>query len=237
MSHPTRVHRREWIACVVSGLLSACRDTSEGVRTQFIGAYAFTATERRVVTRIAGATATEVRKPLPALPAQITLRVDSGKEVSPEIGALGTAGTDWVFWTVDPDRPEGVLKIAETHLRATLFHEFHHLVRLASAPATTLMDRVVMEGMASAFERDIAGATYPWVQYPPDVSTWVDEFLALPPDTDSRDWIARPRPDGRRWVGMRAGTYLVDRAMQTLHRTSADLVATPTEEIVRAATR
>jgi hypothetical protein len=232
-----QMRRRAWIASVLYGLLSACRDTTAGVRTQFIGAYAFTATERRLITRIAGATAAEVRKHLPALPAQITLRVDSGKEVSPVTGALGTAGFDWVFWTVDPDRPEGVAKIAETHLRATLFHECHHLVRQASVPSTTLMDHVVMEGMAAAFERDFAGASYPWVQYPADVSTWVDELLALPPDTHSRDWIARPRPDGRRWVGIRAGTYLVDRAMKTLNRTTADLVATPTGEIVRAATR
>jgi hypothetical protein len=39
----------------------ACRDTVEGVRTQFVGGYPFTPTERRTIARIAGATALEVR--------------------------------------------------------------------------------------------------------------------------------------------------------------------------------
>jgi hypothetical protein len=229
-----RVHRSVLVVCVALGVLSTCRDTTQAVRTQYIGAYEFTPAERRTIARIANATATEVRKLLPALPAQITLRVESGKQVSPEIGALGTAGIDWVFWTVDPDRPEGVEKIAETHLRATLFHEFHHLVRGATtAPTRQLMDHVITEGMASAFERDFAGASYPWNHYPPEVPTWLDELLALPPDTYSRDWIAKER-DGRRWIGIRAGTYLVDRAMKALHRTSAELVSTPTEAILAA---
>jgi hypothetical protein len=34
---------------------------------------------------------------------------------------------------------------------------------------------------------------------------------------------------------MRAGTYLVDRAMKTLNRTSAELVSAPTAEILAAA--
>src|SRR5688572_679728 len=110
---PLTVHRCALFACAAFGLAIACQDAAQGVRTQFIGAYSFTPAERRTITRIATDTAIEVRRHLPALPAQLTLRVESGKNVSPEIGALGTAGIDWVFWTVDPERPEGVVKIAE----------------------------------------------------------------------------------------------------------------------------
>ncbi len=96
----------------------------------------------------------------------MTLRVNSGKDVIPEFGSTGTVGIDWVFWTVDSDRPEGVIKIAESHVRATLFHECHHLVRGMAVSPATLMDRVIIEGMATAFERDFAGAAYPWSQIP-----------------------------------------------------------------------
>ena len=225
------------VACAALLLgISSCRDTTQGIRTEFVGAYPFTATERRVIARVAGDAAREARQHVPALAAQITLRVQSGKDVIPELGATAIAGPpDWIMWTVDPDRPEGVLRIAEAHLRAALFHEFHHLVRGATLPPKTLMDHVIFEGMATAFERDFAGASPPWGQYPDDVSRWVDELLMQPPGTRASDWIARQHADGRRWIGMRAGTYLVDVAMKTLNQTSAELVSTPAEAILAAA--
>ena len=212
----------------------ACRDATEGVRTQFVGSYPFSPAERRTIARIAGATATEVRRHLPALAPQITLRVQSGKDVIAELGATAAvAPPDWVSWTVDPDRPEGVVKIAETHLRGALFHEFHHLVRGAAISPQTLMDHVITEGLATAFERDFAGVSQPWGEYSSDVSKWVDELAQQPSTADRTHWMFR-HPDGRRWIGFKAGTYLVDRAMKRLNRSSAELVLTPTVEIMSA---
>ena len=86
-----------------------------------------------------------------------------------------------------------------------LFHEIHHLVRDTTIPRSSLKDHVIGEGMASVFERDFAGATYPFMDYPDDVSGWVTELLALPdfdpfsPDgqVQRRNWMGR-HPDGRR---------------------------------------
>jgi len=215
--------------------IATCRDTTEGVRTQFFGTYAFTTTERRVIARIAGEAGREVRTLLPALAPQITLRVRSGTDVIPELGAIGTAlAPDTVVWTVDPNRPEGVVKIAGQYLRQALFHEFHHLVRATALPQRTLMDQVIFEGMATAFERDFAGAEPPWGQYPENVDAWVDELLLMRPETQPTDWAAFERDDRRR-LRYRAGTYLVDQAMKRLHRSSAELVSTPTAEILKAA--
>ena len=221
------------VVCCVA--LASCRDTTEGIRTQFAGSYAFSAIEQRTIARVAGAVTLEVRRLLPALPPQIVLQVQSGKDVIPELGATAmAAGPELITWTVDPDNPQGVVKIAETHLRAALFHECHHLVRQRAVTGETLMDSVIMEGLATAFERDFAGVSPPWGQYPDEVAIWVDELVMQPPTASRRDWLYR-HPDGRRWIGMRAGTYLVDRAMKTLNRTSADLAATPTAEILAAA--
>ena len=226
---------------VAGALLSltviACRDSTTGIRTEFVGSYAFSATERRTIARVAGLAARDARQHLPALAPQLTLQVQSGKDVIPELGATAVAGlSNWVRWTVDPDRPEGVVKIAESHLRGALFHEFHHLVRGSTITTTTLMDHVVTEGMASAFERDFAGVSYPWADYPDDVSKWVDELLLLPPTAKRSEWFSR-HPDGRRWIGYKAGTYLVDVAMKRLSRSSAELVATPTDDILAATVR
>jgi hypothetical protein len=223
------------LAALLVAVCAACRDTTTGVRTQFFGAYPFSATERRTIARIAGAATLEARRHLPSLAPQIILQVHSGQDVIPEIGATAAAmPPDAIRWTVDPKHPQGVATIAENHLRGALFHEFHHLVRGTTGGPVSLMDHVVTEGLATAFERDFAGVSRPWSEYPRDVSTWVNELLKQPADANRADWLFQ-HPDGRRWIGMRAGTYLADRAMKATGKTSAELVSTPTGEIIAAA--
>ena len=47
--------------------------------------------------------------------------------------------------------------------------------------------------------------------------------------------VLRQHPNGTRWIGYRAGTYLVDRAMRASGKSAADLVAMPTEDLLRLA--
>ena len=98
------------------------------------------------------------------------------------------------------------------------------------------MDVVVSEGMATAFERDFAGASPPWGDYPDDISTWVDELIALPMSAfgSYAKWMFK-HPDGRRWIGYRAGTYIVDQAMAASGLSSAELVLTGTAEVLQLA--
>lgn len=96
------------------------------------------------------------------------------------------------------------------------------------------MDAVVSEGLATAFERDFAGVDVPWGHYPPDVESWVKELTALPAMANRSEWLFQ-HPDGRRWIGLRAGTYLADRAMKATGKSAADLVTTGTAEILRLA--
>jgi hypothetical protein len=107
-------------------------------------------------------------------------------------------------------------------------------MRLKQRPDLTLMDHVVGMGMAAAFERDSGGGNYPWGQYSGDMTAAVKELIALPPDTDPGQWMFR-HPDGRRWLGIRAGTYLVDRAMRTSGKSAAELVSLSTEDVIRLA--
>ena len=64
-------------------------------------------------------------------------------------------------------------------MRAVLFHEFHHLVRGRTQPYFTLMDKVVAEGLATAFERDFAHAPVPFGEYPPNAAAWLRELQAV----------------------------------------------------------
>ena len=197
--------------------------------------HAFSWGERRAIERIAADTVAEVQQLLPAVPDRLVLRVDADRNVSQMTSAAATfVVPNRLYWSVDPERGEGVAATAETHLRPMLYHELHHLVRHAHVERISLMDDVVSEGMASAFERDYAGARYPFSDYPDSAATWVTELLALPPSANREQWMFH-HPDGRRWIGYRAGTFLVDQAMNASGLSSAELVTTATARVVELA--
>ena len=219
------------VSCLV--LASACAERELTVRFFRSDAYAFSASERRAIEQVARATLNEVRPLLPALPPAIHLTVRPGNDVIEETGETASAmPPDAIMWTVDPSRHGGVAAITRQWLRATLFHELHHLARSAqTSQLRTIVDHAVYEGMATAFERDFAGVHTPWGAYPENVDQWAIELLQLPEDASRREWIYS-HPDGRQWIGMKVGTYWVDQAMAKTRRSSADLAATPTRDLL-----
>ncbi len=229
-------------SCMIAALASAtCGPTDATVVYREVE-HSSTWAERGTIERIAEDAIGDVRQLLPALPDQLVLRVDADDNVSDLTSSSGTFDLpNWVYWTVDPERGD-VVMIAEAHLRNILFHELHHMVRDAGIPRTSFMDGVVSEGMASVFERDFGGASYPFMEYPDNALEWVAELAELPDlDYFSEDGIEQRRqymrehPDGRRRIGYRAGTYLVDQAMHVSGLSAADLVSTPTGDILRMA--
>jgi hypothetical protein len=223
---------RAILLALVPLALVACRPGEVTVVYEENDPHAFSREERRAIEEEAARTIPDVRRLLPALPPSIVLRVSTGKSVIPETGENGSSSQpNVVHWQVDASRSEGVANIACAQLRATLFHELHHLVRAAVFVDRKLRDHVIREGLATAFERDFGGASPPWGSYPAEVSRWTTEILALPDDAPRSTWLF-DHPDGRRWIGLRVGTYLVDRAMKASGKTSADLVQVPTDEVV-----
>jgi uncharacterized protein YjaZ len=95
------------------------------------------------------------------------------------------------------------------------------------------MDAVISEGLATAFQRDFAQSDPLWGDYPDEILEWAEQLLELPLSAyeSYAKWMIQ-HPDGRRWIGYRAGTYLVDRAMEQSGQTSAELVDTPTDSIL-----
>ena len=192
-----------------------------------------------VIRRIATQAVAEVSQLLPGLSDDVLLAVFPDMRVIPETGEVGASVSPGrIDWHVDPDRPEGIARIAERELRFTLFHELHHQVRgwvmQGGSWPTTFMEGPVSEGLASAFERDAAGRRAPWAEYPPGVEMWVHELLALPLASSYREWMFH-HPDGRRWIGYRAGTYIADRSIMASGHSAAELVTTPTSEVLQLA--
>jgi hypothetical protein len=221
-------------ACLLLSLpYSTCAAHRTTVEFYATEGYRFSPAEREIIQTIADTTALEVERVLPTLPQHLVLKVRAGKKVIPETGETGElAPPQTVYWTVDPNRDIG--EIVQTKLRPTLFYEWHQLVRAQTLGGSSLMDHVIAQGLATAFTRDAAGVAVPWGQYPESVSAWVNELIALPPTAPVDQWLYR-HPDGRRWIGMKVGTYLVDRATKSSGRSAAQLVGTSTDEILRLA--
>ncbi len=203
------------------------------------GPHTFTTDERRVIEEVATRAFPDVRRVLPDLPKSLDLRVTSvdGKQVVSETGEGGSNSLpDIVNWSVDASRPEGVEAIVRSYLRQALFHELAHIARSrADGFGGQLRYHLMQEGLATAIERDYAGGPVPlWSQYPPDVSAWTQELLAMPNDAPRAPWFTK-HPDGRRWLGYKVGTYLVDRAAKTSGKTSAELIAVPTDTLIQMA--
>jgi len=201
--------------------------------------HVFTGEERATIQEIAVAAESEIRSLLPQLPTRILLTVLTGTGVIPETGEVGAAvAPGYVRWTVDPSRPGGVITIARSRLRPTLFHELHHLARgwviYGGEPRASFMDGVVSEGLATAFERDAASTQPLWGKYPKDVRTWVNELLALPLASSYEHWMFK-HPDGRRWIGYRSGAYIADKAMKASGLTASELARTSTAKILELA--
>ena len=213
---------------------SCYRDATDVVFYRNDG-YTFSTSEQRAIQTIIDDAVRDARVLLPDLPQRLIVRVNPGTKVSDDIGAGSSQSLpNVIHWMVDPSRPGGPAELARTHLRATLFHHFHRLARLAHRRDVTVMDHVVGMGLATVFERDEGGRTYPWAQYPADASAWVAELMALPSDTNLSTWMYR-HPDGRRWIGIRAGTYLADRAINASGKSAAELVSYPSAEVIRLA--
>ena len=224
-----------WCLLLATLYVPSCARDRTDVFFYIHDGYTFSLAEQRAIRTVAEAAARDVRLLLPGLPSHLIVRVNPGRKVIDEIGSSSDhTAPNIVYWMVDPSRPGGASGAAHAHLRAALFFHFHRLVRLKYQRDITLMDHVISLGMATAFERDGAGRTYPWGQYPDDVGAWVTELMAQPPTENPNRWIFR-HADGRRWVGIRAGTYLVDKATAASEKSAAELVAIPSAEVIRLA--
>jgi hypothetical protein len=197
----------------------------------------FSKNARRAIEEVCVDAEPEIRYLLGDLHKNIELACQTGSFVIPETGEMGTAiAPNRVGWTVDSRLSGGVAAVARAQLRFTLFYEFHHLVRgwtmYGGAVRTSFMEGVVSEGLATVFERDFGGRETPWGEYPEDVEEWVTELLELPVSAPYNQWMFQ-HPDGRRWIGYRAGTYIVDQAILASGFSAADLALAPTDKVLK----
>jgi hypothetical protein len=232
-----RGFRTTVLALSCCAFVSGCADTDLVVRFLRSETYTLSWTEQRLIEQVARSAIKEVRPLLATLPRKVLLTVRIGSDVIEETGETADAmPPDAIMWTVDPHRHGGVVAITRQWLRATLFHELHHLARSAAVQPRSIVDHAVYEGMATIFERDFAGVQTPWGAYPKNVNEWADELMRLPENAPRKDWLYS-HPDGRRWIGIKVGAFWVDQASARSSRSAADLCTISTRDLLALAER
>lgn len=131
--------------------------------------------------------------------------------------------------------PHGVSKTLES-IYQTVFHEVNHAARYNTTEFDpSFMNYVVTEGLATAFERDTAKYEPLYGEYEDDdtMQLWLAELKAG--DWDKKEELFFDNPDGRRWIGYKTGTWLVDRALQKSGKSIVELTSMPCNQVVQLA--
>lgn len=178
----------------------------------------------------------EARKYLPWISQVVTFVVQPNIYGSiPETGEGGTTlNAELIILKFDPALPYGRRDLLR-HVRATMFHELNHAARFQlSIWHRGLLEHSVFEGLATVFERDRAGSRPLWGDYDAELcAQWVGEIKHL----SGEQWndYMFSHPDGRRWIGYKVGTYLVDEALRKSGKTIEELTQMSPADVMKLA--
>lgn len=165
----------------------------------------------------------------------ITIRPQEGMNIIPETGEGGyTVDTELVLLTFDADVPYGKELLMKS-LRERVFHELNHVYRWMDLKIDRhMLNSVVFEGLATAFEDEYAGAEPLWGKYDGEpVEEWLKE-LSTKTNTEYDAYFFR-HADGRRWMGYKVGTWLVREAMKNSGKTVIELTRMQWRELIELA--
>lgn len=200
----------------------------------------FSRNERSDIQNVIEQAHGEAKQLLPMLSEQLSILVQPSDNVIPETGETGVAlHKDLLSLQINPEFKDGIDQVVNVHLRPRVFHEIHHCARYKKFEnEATLSENVIMEGLATAFEREFAEHAPLWGDYSGmPIREWTRELLAHKDETDFDylKWFFNAE-DGRRWLGYRVGTYIVDQALENHPKeTPATLVHAPSKDIMSMA--
>jgi uncharacterized protein YjaZ len=157
-------------------------------------------------------------KLLPKAPKDITFLVQAFNpnwDVIPEYGSGAyTKHERLILLSIDPGLPYGEEKQLE-YVRYAVFHEMNHASRFNQGLYhPEFLDRCIFEGLATVFERDKAGAEPLYGEYDAEeCRVWLEEIEAEFSDDMNYEYMFQHK-DGRKWIGYKVGTWIVDEALK-----------------------
>jgi len=123
-------------------------------------------------------------------------------------------------------------EVVRNHIRVTVYHEMNHAARFnLGIWHASFLDDCILEGLATVFERDHIAPPL-WADYPKNVAVWLKE-IEDNMDTLDRTQYLYTHDDGRRWIGYKVGTYLVDEAMKNSGKSIEELTKLECKDVLR----
>lgn len=185
----------------------------------------------------------EVRNLLPKLPDSIKVIVENVNWdldiVGGVTGRTETNSPPLVLLQISNNYHGGIIDSLKMGIKATIFHEFHHLSRGWAIQDNKfsygIPNAMVNEGLAVAFTEIYTGDINEVNAYTDEADNWVKEILALPLDASYADWVMGEHPDGRTYIGYRTGNFLVRRAMNNSGKNILELSRLMPNEIIKLA--
>ena len=185
----------------------------------------------------------EVRKLLPKLPDSIKVIVENVNWdldiVGGVTGRTETNSPPLVLLQISNNYYGGIIDSLKIGIKATIFHEFHHLSRGWAIQDNKfsygIPNAMVNEGLAVAFTEIYTGNINDINAYTDEADNWVREILALPLDASYADWVMGEHPDGRTYIGYRTGNFLTRKAMTMSGKNILELSELMPDEIIKLA--
>ena len=203
----------------------------------------FTESQKVFIREVISNSEEEVRNLLPNLPDSIKVIVENVDwNLDIVSGVTGRTETNYpplVLVQISNNYQGGVIDSVYQGIKATIFHELHHLSRGWAIQDNKfgpgISNAMVNEGLAVAFTEIYTGNIFDVNSYTEEADNWVKEILSLPLDASYAQWVMGEHPDGRTYIGYRAGNFLVRRAMINSGKSILELSNLMPNEIIKLA--
>ena len=220
------------VLCIISCNTNSKKSSITNVDVVFQeDSLTFTESQKVFIREVISNTEEEVRNLLPNLPDSIQVIVENVDWnldiVSGVTGRTETNHPPLVLVQISNNYQGGVIDSVYQGIKSTIFHEFHHLSRGWAIQDNKfsygIPNAMVNEGLAVAFTEIYTGNINEVNAYTEEADHWVKEILALPLDASYSDWVMGEHPDGRTYIGYRAGNYLIHKTIEKSKMTILEL--------------
>jgi uncharacterized protein YjaZ len=153
-----------------------------------------------------------------------------------ETGGSGwTLNSEFIRLTFDPGFKVGKNAVLK-NTYSTVLHEMNHAARYnKNIWHKSAIDMCIIEGLATVFERDHTDSKPLWGEYDSKViEDWVKEVSGLKDGMLSEEYRFKHK-DGRKWIGYKVGSYIIDEAVKNSGKSVIDLTQMECSEILKLA--